>query len=284
MSPEINYLSNMGEKTCLPKNDCGTYVSELIVIALATFFGYGIYYRFEKGYLAYFGISEEMVGFDMAGIVGVGASTLTSLAIVFFVFGWVACHKKRDSIMFVGRYVYFAVMFLPFIFLARNRSELIASLVVIVPIALFFVYRDIIKPIGLKSKWGGWWTKIIEAECLRFEKKSESEFLERFGARFGSLLMLVLVSGFMAMWFAQTMGADSAERKIRYGTIDRGEQEFLLIKRYGDNYLFIPFEEETKRVLPVVWLITSEEMAKHGSTIGFKNAGPVIVPQRKKYD
>ncbi len=242
------------------------------VVAVATLLGYILTHRYEVGYAAKFGISEQAVDVTLPAV-------LTCIGAIIFLFYFLGAtvHWILTRAFIRRHWVGFSLMarltgssFILFIFCAlithqAQRLFPYLFLISLIGLGIKEIWIPIHKQIGVK----GWLHKIGAYRKEVTEKAQESKAMDVFEKLFGLEMVLIFVFGATLCWPAPMVGSIKAatQRDFAVATIDG--KSYALIRRYDDRHLFelLSRNEQESILCSKVLTMTSSELAAQRITM-----------------
>lgn len=242
------------------------------VVAMATLFGYLMTYGYESGYAAYFGIPEQLVDVTLVSVLRCVGSLLFTFYILGAIINWILTRnfvkKHRVGLGLAMRLLTKSFVLLIFSLLASAPAR--AALPWMLGLSVLgLIYLDVIAPIRAHPEIKGWLNKIDEHRSLERERIERSKVMDALEKIFGFEMVFIFAVGFLLYWASPTVGKLNAASERGFGVASIDSKPHVLIRRYGDQYLFEKLSRNETRNLACghVLTMTSGELAARRTAI-----------------
>lgn len=256
------------------------YITEVSWAAMVSLFGYLIAYQFEVGYLEFFGIARQLVTVTLSGVLACSGSIAVGSYFSFLALGWFHQSKKiterRKEIISFGLRIFAEVAFLYIVLFVIDLPQRLSpkgnpQIMLIIFLVSIFIF-EIIWPIKKYKHIKKWMDRILQKERDWFEK---TDILDRLSEKIGIAPVFIFVMGVSVLWFSSYVGYIYAKQEKEYGIITLNGQEFALVRKYDDTYLFEPLNRQNKAVTAKVLTLKSNDLAQKDLIIEFESIGPL---------
>lgn len=260
----------------MDNNTVGTrnrnWLSEGIIIGTAPVFVYAVTLTYEKGFVDYFGMPNQLISPNITTIFTAGFVLLGILLSVFAIGDAVYSFIPRNDFLTMRLKWLFPVFFLLIIYIkmfGQNWKEWIAVLMVLVGI-LFF---QCVFPLITQRKTKGYLNKLEAQDKVDREFPSMLEPMVEF-IGVGALKMVLIIA--FIIFFAYGAGKASAIKQQEFLVI-HGNPDKVVLRIYGDNLVVAQISENPKKVLRVYSIIKSTET---GVVLSKEKVGPLSLEDK----
>jgi len=217
-----------------------------MIIAIATLFGYFIIYRYESGFLDFFGIPDIFIEITLTSILIAGFVVFFLLLLLFNFFALFSIFYPKDfwpysrSIIIISPFLLWLIIDLMLYGSeSRNWTWLLGCLVV-------FSFLGFVFPLLRQRQIKGYREKLIaqaEAEMKTLSTKLYSRLFTNIDRREFLIFALILT----AFVFPKDFGKLKARQQVNYSVINTSP-EAVVLRTYGDKMLCIPFDRKNKEI------------------------------------
>lgn len=244
MSEENPEIKNQAEIS----NKSQFRLSEGLLIALISSGSYLLTFQYEKGYAAYFGIPSSFINLSLTNVLYI-AALLTGFILSAFPFANILTIVLFSNIIrnqTIASYLFITVMLA---IMAFFPAYIFGSWVVfIVSLIMFLMYVGIIFIIPLIAhRKKGSYIKRLEAQAEIDLDPNIINLFDLISFKFGKLGTLLILLFIISVSFASTAGSASAINQEEF-LVNQSKPEMVLLRTYGDNLIFAPFDRNTKEV------------------------------------
>ena len=255
--------TNDNNRTTSAEKKFSLTLSEGILLAIGSSAAYLLTFQYEKGFASYFGIPPQFVSVGLLNVL-YGAVLLLAFIYVVFSFGnlSVAFIPTKYSVepVFVRRILELWITLLPDFAVAYLHNNLLWWLLFVVG-ALLLVFAGFVLPL-FRNKTESSYIKKLEAEERKKQKTAGTpNLLSLTVPKFGPKLSLILWYSLMSIFLAAAAGESAAESQKEFlVTTIAPTNEVVLLRRYGDELIFAPFDRKTFQVQKTFLVVKVQDL------------------------
>jgi hypothetical protein len=246
------------------------YLSEAIIVALASASAYYFSYTYEKAFLSYFGIPQQFITIDITTILSFGAIIFGALILTFPALNMFTILLSRTKNEYLVRLVrpYWIFLFLiltHFYFFGLDKWTLLIAYLVV---CLFFIFFDFIFP--LITQRG----KKTYTEKLQTQEEIESQFRslpQEVGIRYGrdtATLVMLLIMGYL---ISSNAGLAEAMHQKSF-LFTNTQPQLVVIRIYSDRLICAQYDDVNNEILPQFSII---ELDGNTPALSLRLVGPI---------
>jgi hypothetical protein len=228
------------------KQPAKSWVTEGIIIAGAPVVAYSLRYSYEVGFVSRFSIPSEFITIDLAKILpltvvilgGIGiAILLTSLYRIILGFIKNIIFRKMMTLLI------WVIVLCPVVFISLIRNEIIASIPALF-LFLSMAFIEFVRPLLTQKEKIGYLAKLgAAASMVQFLTGPLYYYL---GQRVTKICLVCLGSAYL-MGIVSLYGALTSMSQDEFPVV-KGSQEMVVLRKYGDQLICVPFDRATKTV------------------------------------
>ncbi len=226
-------------------------LSEGILLAVGSSTAYLLTFQYEKGFASYFGIPPQFVSVGLLNVL-YGAILLLVFIYVVFSLGNLSLifipTRYSGEPVFLRRILELGVTLLPAFAVAYLHNNLLWWSL-FVGGALLLVFGSFILPL-FRNKTESSYIKKLEAEERKKQNTAVTPTLLSLTVpRLGPKLPLILWYSLMSIFLVAAAGESAAQSQREFLVTTLAPQsEVVLLRRYGDELIFAPFDRKTSQV------------------------------------
>ncbi|MFJ7510022.1 hypothetical protein ACIQW7_11240 [Peribacillus simplex] len=220
-----------------------------LIIGFITVLGYFVAYSFQKGYLLYFGITDIFV--KQIDIVSVFIS-ITIVGSVFFVVYTFYDHLAKLFEEFSNPYIkLFRKVFLPFLVIGLPLGAYMSSFIkgiIFITLSVILVLIYILPVIKYKDVKG--YKHKIEKVLISLDEDGITfkDFMIEVRDTPSMRIVFILGAFLIIQPIMQLVGYKNAEQERDFFVLESKEQNYLVINKYGENFIIAPFNAKENTI------------------------------------
>jgi hypothetical protein len=251
-------------------------VSDAMLIAVASLFGYCAYFAREASYLSRFGVSDQFVTVTLSGVVGMVAGLLVACFFLVPALDWITSQdfvKGRGSVIhFVILEVLVFTFWLSILALGVVAGWPIATVAGIAGVVIhvwrvYWIPEEVYPNVSSGSTWR---ERVMKKHEDRLDRSSTRGVVYVLKAKFGRFPVVIILLGILAVAAGAMWGNWSAQSQTVFGVTSVGSTEYVLVRKYDQNYIFVPLVRKQGVAVASVLALTPDSVARRGLVISFE--------------
>ncbi|MFA5107834.1 MAG: hypothetical protein WC497_05975 [Patescibacteria group bacterium] len=270
-------------------------LSETTLIAAVSLVGYCSYFAYEASFLGHFGVPVDFVSVTLSGVIGKVAALLAASYFLIPALDWVSrrdfLHGRWMTVLFVVQEVTTLGLLLSF-FAVGFLIGWPVLVIISVAGAVIHAWRVYWVPRSVYPEIIGWLKRIGQRQHDRVRRSTERGLVYALKLKFGRVPVAVALLGIVVVTFASLFGGWKAKGQTVFGTTIIGGAEYALIRKYDQQYIFLPLNRKQRMVADSALTLTAESVSRRGLVISFEPIGslrsfsprnPVLVTFPEEY-
>ncbi|MDD5693253.1 MAG: hypothetical protein PHU86_02180 [Patescibacteria group bacterium] len=238
-TPELNR-----ESEAIPKKYSNLF-SDALLLILLTAGAYWIAYKFESGYLGFYGLSLDLLEIKVENILIAAGSIITFLFLPFMIFNFATSFLpsqpllREKFIRDIGLIALIVLIFSAYGFQGTNWLYCLG-------IILFIILLEVVWPIAVFSKKGPIKERFIADE--EAENKTRAGLLvNRVGRMLPPVFFITLLLVLLLGSFASIVGLSLAKNQEKYYLIDDSVNT-VVVRVYQDRAICITYNPDSNKI------------------------------------
>jgi len=223
--------------------------SEVLLLSLLTAGAYWVAYKFELGYLNFYGFTPDFIQIRIENILIAAGAVLSSFALPFIVINLLSPFVPKNPLL---RWKFIRILGFLFILIFFASLYGVANNYWILYLVAFglIVLFEIVWPILVFSKEGSISSRFIADE--KAEEKNRARLLiNRIAGFIPPIFYLLILSVFLLGTLANIIGMTQAQNRKEYFETDN-QKNVAIVRINGDSMLGVSYDPKTKKILEQV--------------------------------
>jgi len=237
--------------------------TESVVLAAIPALGYWVAFIYELGYFNYFDLPRGFIEIALNSILLNSLSVVSGLVLFIMVFDFI--RRAMSGVTEALKYTLYKLLFVYFLVFGfglvfdRSINEIqILLLILAAPIIL----KEILWPLWSHRHIQGFGNKVTAAKKTDFEFDS---LTDKIAEKTGAILFLLLMFIYLISIFSYLAGGYQANKQ-EYFLTSEAKPNYVLIRKYANNWLALKIDLETHEFHKTYELIPTDKISAFSST------------------
>src|ERR1700752_13265 len=225
-------------------------LSEGLILAIGSSSAYLLTFQYEMGFASYFGIPPQFVSVGLQNVL-FGAALLAGFIMIIFGLGDIVVSfipaRYGEEPIFVRKAITVGVGLLgtftiAYIYNKPRWWALCAGVTLLVVFAVFVLP-------AIRNRKETTYIEMLRADAKAKQSKASTPSLGRwFARRVGPSVAVTFWFGLLSVFMAVAAGDATAVQQKEFLVTTLASKELVLLRRYGDELIFAPFDRRTSEV------------------------------------
>jgi len=220
------------------------WLSDGILIALATLLGYLIAYRYESGYMSFFGVPDDFIEINLIRVLIAGFTIFSVLLTFIVMIEGLLFLLPKDLGFFTRPLLKLSPFLLAVVISLLTYGLEWRKYIFLLILLIIFSFLEFVFPLLSQKEVKGYREKLIAQDKYDTERIS-TRFISHFYENVERPTIFIFAIILFVVLFAATFGESKAMRQIDYLTINTSP-EAVVIRTYGDKLICLPFDRKSK--------------------------------------
>jgi hypothetical protein len=263
----------INEPSNLPRSSFPFFTDAILAIAIPVA-GYYVAYRYEQGYLTYFGVPTSLVEVGLSEVLGVlGQLISVFLLILGYLDIRATLSKDKNPVArAIGRVLFPILIMLLIIYAASLKG---ATLYFLLALLALVIFTEFIFPIFSQRKVKGFKEKLAQQELRDGMQQSlMSNIMASYKRGNYALKSAINFTVLFALFYIFFLGSFTAKRSTSFMVL-KTCPEMIAIKKYSNRLICVEFDRANKTIKREFKVLNMDEIAEAKTTIVQENIGPL---------
>jgi len=261
-------------------------ISLTILIAFSSIYGYFVAYVYEINFCKHFQIPLDFIEIGFTEVLKIMAEVVPIILLGFIAWILVLFTQmfKNPVLRLLGKSL-FPLYFL-ILGIAILKWPIFKSLIIFLVAWFVMSGSDLVFPLFSRGKTKGWYKKRLEiSEKYEASVKNPLDaIVDLMMDQIGVLtFMIISISLFALVLFVQPMGELTA-KKQRSFMIIKSNPELVVLRKYSQNFICVPFDRENKEIKKNFYLKSIDQIGEEGFEIVIDDIGPLEVAKKNQQE
>lgn len=260
-------------------------ISLTILIAFIPIYGYFAAYIYEISFCKHFQIPLDFIEIGFTEVLKIMAGVVPIILLGFIV--WISTlftqMFKNPVLRLLGRGL-FPLSFL-ILGIAILKWPIFKSLIIFLVAWFVMSGSDLVFPLFPRWKIKGYKKRLEVSEKYEASVKNPLDaIVDLVMDQIGVLtFMIIFISLFALVLFVQPMGKLTA-KKQRSFMIIKSNPELVVLRKYSQNFICVPFDRENKEIKKNFYLKSIDQIGEEGFEIVIDDIGPLEVAKKNQQE